>query len=245
MTEEQKNKTRQRHIKKIRTSIMSLLLIPTLAISTEATKPATTSNIAKKINKIYVPIFGRMDGSSFYVHYCLPEFTPIQLANCAIKIPAGKKNPDLIQVQYFNQGLWKEKKSQNLEGYTNFIFPFELNRSISPNNPYKKLYEETSFAKNRRQTKLLESQSSTTHPDLEWYTEKNVTGGWWVPKNKTELKTFIGNPPIFSCSDSFCNVTIDLENGWIAKAQFDESALNNWRAFFEKFKNSTKTIMGD
>ncbi|TLX64006.1 hypothetical protein DN820_08320 [Stutzerimonas nosocomialis] len=66
---------------------------------------------------------------------------------------------------------------------------------------------------------------------------------WWVPENKDEYRTALGNPPVFSCAPQYCTLTLDLGNGWEARATFNEVALSDWRSFFVRFKASTREIM--
>lgn len=64
-----------------------------------------------------------------------------------------------------------------------------------------------------------------------------------MPKDISEYRTKLGNPPMFACDSNSCFLNLDQGNGWIVSVIFNEAALKDWRTFFVQLNDSIKIIM--
>lgn len=195
--------------------------------------------------KKFHPIYGAMSGESFFLHYCLPQFMPRGEGGCRAGIPGSL--PDTVQVKY-QYSLGEDFERPLLEGGGWFIFPFPVNFDVEGKTPYVDIY--------RERERDAKAKSGKSHAKKVPFSEEGFEGlvqyksatmpenfRWWVPENREEYRTNLNNPPIFSCFSPRCTLTLDLGNGWEARATFNEAALSAWQSFFLHFKTSTKDVM--
>lgn len=197
-----------------------------------------------KLDYKYAPIYGSMDGKSFFLHYCLPGFIPRGLGDCKPGLPG--RDPRGVQVHYeYSLNGQNAEHSRRLEGGGAFLFPFPVNVNLEGKTPYLEQYKRRSVLAKERGYQVVEYQGELKdkYEGLVRYESVALPGGWWVPKDTSEYQTRLGNPPIFVCSDFYCTLTLDQGNGWMVDATFNEAALNDWRAFFVQFNESIKKIM--
>lgn len=208
-------------------------------------QPVKQDRIRKSDFIKFHPIYGAMSGESFFLHYCLPEFIPRGEGDCRAGIPGSV--PDTVQVKY-QYSLGEDFERPLLEGGGWFVFPFPVNADVEGKTPYVDFYRERerdSQAKSENSYVKKVPSGGVGFEGLSQYKSANMpkTFRWWVPENKDEYRTRLGNPPIFSCSPQYCNLTLDLGNGWEARTTFNEAALSDWRKFFVRFKTSTRDVM--
>jgi len=211
-------------------------------------QPVKQDRIKQPDFKKYHPIYGAMSGESFFLHYCLPEFVPRGEGNCKAGIPGSI--PDTIQVNY-QYSLGKDFKRPLLEGGGWFVFPFPVNVDVGGGKtPYAENYRERNLSVGGSIKKPhLEVEKAAVDNEmfegLVLYELISMPDSfrWWIPEDRDEYRTTLGNPPIFSCSPQYCTLTLDLGNGWEARAMFNEVVLSDWRNFFARFKVSASVVM--
>lgn len=237
-------------------AILSVTLLMILGFTAEATeknnsesqgvkeKGLSLGDPGYKLDSKYHPIYGSLTGKSFYLHYCLPEFVPEAEGGCKTGAPGSI--PDAVQVRY-KYSLGDDSERPMLEGGGWFAFPFSVNVDLEGKTPYIEQYKERERAVRNRSKKSAAQKvvSDIKFEGLVLYESTAIPKSfrWWVPENMDEYRTRLGNTPVFSCSPLFCTFTLDLGNGWEARATFNEAALSDWRNFFVRFNASTKEIM--
>lgn len=227
---------------------LGLNFLPIALVAAEVVvQPVKQDRIRKSDFIKFHPIYGAMSGESFFLHYCLPDFIPRAEGNCKAGVPGSI--PNTVQVKY-QYSLGKDFKRPLLEGGGWFVFPFPVNVDMEGKTPYVEFYRERDLSVGAGMKKPhLEVEKAAVDGDkfeglvLYELVAMPKTFKWWVPENKDEYRTRLGNPPIFSCSPQYCNLTLDLGNGWEARAIFNEAALLDWRNFFVRFRASTRQIM--
>lgn len=174
----------------------------------------------------------------------MPGFVPHGIGECELKVAPGSDS-NSIQVHYKYSLDGRNAEHARLEGSPTFLFPFPVNKNIKNNTPYFERYKKRSelAIKSRYPASKIPDQSNNKYEGLDRCESPLLLGGWWVPKDTSEYKTKLGNPPMFVCSSSFCILTLDQGNGWIVEAIFNESALEDWRTFFVQFNESIDKIM--
>lgn len=197
-----------------------------------------------KIDPIYTPIYGSPIGKSFFLYYCLPDFSPNGLNDCSTGFAPGQ-SPVSVQVQYTYSLGDPNIERMRLEGSPAFKFPFPVNTNIKGKTPYIEQYMRMSkLAKKGMHNFVSRSDDyKEKYVDLDYYKSPLLPGGWWIPKDIHEYKTRLGNPPLFVCSQSFCFITLDQGNGWVVEATFNEVALKEWRTLLLKLNESIDKIM--
>ena len=211
------------------------------------TLPVKENRIRQPDFRKYHPIHGVTSGESFFLHYCLPDFVPRGEGNCKAGIPGSI--PDTVQVKY-QYSLGKDFKRPLLEGGGWFVFPFPINVDVEGKTPYAENYRKRDLSVGGSIEKPhLEVEKAAVDNEvfegLVLYKLVSMPDSfrWWIPEDRDQYQTALGNPPIFSCSPQYCNLTLDLGNGWEARAIFNEVALSDWENFFVRFKVSTKEVM--
>lgn len=230
------------------TCLLGLSVLPVAPVAAEFVIQSVKQDRIKQPDfRKYHPIYGAMSGESFFLHYCLPEFIPQGEGSCKVGIPGSIS--DFVQVKY-QYSLGDDFKRPMLEGGGWFIFPFPVNVGVEGRTPYNENYRERnlSLAGATKKNHLEVKKATADDGDFEGLVLYELvsmpkTFRWWVPENRDEYRTELGNPPIFSCSPQYCTVTLDLGNGWEARAIFNEAALSDWQNFFVRFKGSAREIM--
>jgi hypothetical protein len=192
----------------------------------------------------YAPIYGSMDGRTFFLHYCLPGFVPQGLGECDLGSIPGR-DPRGVQVEYNNALGSREAERVGMEASAAYKLPFPVNVNIEDKTPYfnryKKAFEQAKW-KSHQVVKGVGALQDK-YEGLDFYESPGLPGGWWVPEDLTEYRTKLGNPPIFECSTNYCYLILDQGNGWVVTARFNEAALSGWRAFFVQLNESINIVM--
>lgn len=214
------------------------LLIAEERLEGQKETPIPYIEIYRDLDSKYHKIRGSQDSTSFFIHYCLPGFVPRGLGDCKRGVIPGS-DPLGVQVEYYY--ALKSNRQPYLEGGRG-VFPFPINVDVEGKTPYVKYYKERDDYVINSFNKLVEcgldrKQSFEGLVCYVYEKEPNIEH-WWVPENISEYKTKLGNPPIFVCGATYCVLTLDQGNGWLLRARFNETALENWRQFFVDLNRS-------
>jgi hypothetical protein len=213
---------------------------------TAKNKPIYKAEVFKNLDPKYELIYGSMKGDSYYLHYCLPDFVPRGLGSCKRGIVPGE-DPYGVQVHY-HYGLNREHPDRALlEAGGAFIYPFLVNVDLKGKTPYVVHYQEIADRTRTHGRILIEikDKDKNVYEGLVRYESVNLPKSWrmWIPDDLDKYRTKLGNPPMFSCGSSTCTTSIDLGNGWLVHAKFNEVTLTDWRKFYVQFNRSISELM--
>ncbi|PTQ73711.1 hypothetical protein C8K61_101133 [Pseudomonas sp. GV071] len=182
------------------------------------------------------PINGSPAGSSVFLHYCLPDFKPLLVGGCN----SAQARKYIVQVgyHYFLDGSVPPR----LEAASRYVLPFEYHRDFKGKTPYFRYYEQVELAKRIALYKVGSSQSP--YSGLLRYELSGAPVIVWIPEAHRESTTRLGNPLVFFCVGPTCSLDLDLGNGWVVTAQFDESALGRWHELYLNIYKSTEVVVG-
>jgi hypothetical protein len=214
-------------------AFISVFLVWTSGGCASEKKPETKPALI--IDARYGPISGSPSGSSVFLHYCLPDLEAVLSEGCRSK----KAQKQKVQIGYHYYLGGEEPPRLEAAGYLSL--PFSIDSDVRGKTPY---YINYSSVDKRVVYKDDVDNVTEKFTGLSRYRIENQSAVLWIPTNYSADITRLGNPIIFYCSRTFCTLDLDLGNGWVATAKFDNSALSDWSGLYKKIYKSTDLVFG-
>jgi hypothetical protein len=221
---------------RIRLTALLFFAASTCLSSASSTEGVSPGKPIIQIDSRYGPISGSPSGYSYFFHYCLPDFKPLLSGDCSSE--SNKKEKVQVGYKYY----LGRSESPRLEAALYFKLPFLFAANYEGNTPYYLSYSKALASASRRVYRNNSLVGAAKYPGLASYIDSLGRPVLWIPEKYTADLTRLGNPLVFVCARTFCALTLDMGNGWVAEARFDESALQDWNSFYKNLYRSADVI---
>lgn len=204
------------------------------------------------------PVRVNLKTNKFIIYYCWPDsdkgFYLLTHEKCS---GMEWSHSSVIEVtyNYFPEG--KDNVSGTypsyLEGALGVKLPYDFNLLVGGKTPYESAYEKYNSDVVKGRIKVISVDNERFEGLSLYLTESGYyrykvgsdisdVSRYWVSAN--DYETRIGNPLLVVCRPLIdCHARLDMGNGWIMKARFQECMLYEWELLLKNLMLSEKGIL--